>query len=88
MPTRQRAVDRGKALGARHVAELCREAEEVRLNANISYVAIGRALRISGWQAARILRGQSRNVSLVRLAEVLAVVGLELSARAFPAGTP
>ena len=88
MPARQRAVDRGKARGARLVVELCREAEEARLNANITYVAVGRALRISGWQAARILQGRSPNVSLVRLAELLAVVGLELSARAFPAGAP
>jgi hypothetical protein len=88
VPIRQRAVDRGRARGFYLVVELCREAEEARLGRNLTYVAIGRALRISGWQAARILRGQSPKVSLVRLAEVLAVVGLDLSARAFPGGVP
>jgi hypothetical protein len=65
-----------------------REAEAARLAHGTSYAAIGRALRLGPGQVARIMRGQSPDVSIVRAAQVLESVGLELSARAFPAGVP
>lgn len=65
--------------------DLCREAEAARLDAGLSYAAVGRWCRLSGWQVGRILRGESTSVSLVRLAEILAIVGLDLVARAYPA---
>ncbi len=39
-------------------------------------------------QVARICRGQSPNLSIVRAAQLLGALGLDLSARAFPAGMP
>jgi hypothetical protein len=54
----------------------------------LSFEAVGRAIGISGEQVARICRGQSRNVSIMRVAELLEVVGLELGARAYPGSTP
>lgn len=65
-----------------------REAETARIGHGTSYAAIGRALNLGSGQVARIFRGQSPDVSIVRAAQVLETVGLELSARAFPAGTP
>jgi hypothetical protein len=65
-----------------------RDAEGARLSRGTSYAAIGRALQLGSGQVARICRGRSPNVSIVRAAQVLEAVGLELSARAFPAGTP
>ena len=38
--------------------------------------------------ATRIERGETASVSLLRLAELCAVVGLDLSARAYPGGRP
>jgi transcriptional regulator with XRE-family HTH domain len=70
------------------VAELAREADDARLDRGLSFRALGRAIGISGEQAARICRGQSPDVSVVRLAEVLEVVGLELGARAYAGSTP
>jgi len=54
----------------------------------MSCAALGRALRLSGWQAARICRGQSPELSVVRLSQLCAVVGLDLAARSFPGALP
>jgi len=43
---------------------------------------------LSGQQVGRIERGLSPDVSIAVLCRLLAVVGLELSARAYPAGEP
>lgn len=67
---------------------LMREAEAARVAHGTSYAAIGRALRLGPGQVARIMRGQSPDLAIVRAAQVLAAVGLELSARAFPLGAP
>jgi hypothetical protein len=88
MPTRRgplaRGTDRGHAIGQ----ALMRDAEAVRLATGVSYAAIGRALGLSTGQVALILRGRSQNLSIVRAAQVLAAVGLELSARGYPGGAP
>ncbi len=55
-----------------------REAEDARLDRGLSYEAVGRALALSGEQVAPICRGESPEVSLLRIAELLEVVGLEL----------
>lgn len=81
-------VERGAARGRRIVAELCGETETVRSNCGLAYAELGRAVGLSGEQVARILRGQSPNVSLLQLAVLMAAVGLDLSARAYPAGPP
>ena len=85
MPVRQHVGDLGRARGRRLLVDLCREAEAARLAAGLSYAAVGRSSRLSGWQVGRILRGESTSVSLVRLAEILAIVGLDLVARVYPA---
>ncbi len=50
--------------------------------------AIGRAAGVSGSKVSRIERGRSPRVSVLDLARLLAVVGLELTARAYPGGQP
>ena len=65
-----------------------RDAEAARVAHGTSYAAIGRALRLSPGQVVAILRGQSPELSIVRAAQVLEAVGMELSARAFPVGPP
>jgi transcriptional regulator with XRE-family HTH domain len=68
------------------VHELCREAEVARIEHGTSFADLGRALGLGGGQVARICRGRSPRVSLMRLSQLFAVLGLELSARAFPSG--
>lgn len=65
-----------------------RDAEAARVASGTSYAAIGRALRISPTAVAKLLRRRVPNLSIVRAAQLLEAVGLELSARAFPAGPP
>jgi len=87
MPGRQRAVDRGTDR-ARHLRiEIGREIDRARLERGLGYAVVGRAMGMSGVQVARICRGQVPGVSLERLAQLCAVVGLELAARGYPVGS-
>jgi hypothetical protein len=65
-----------------------RDAEAARVASGTSYASIGRALRLAPAQVAQILRGRSPELSIVRAAQVLEAVGLELSAKTFPGGAP
>jgi transcriptional regulator with XRE-family HTH domain len=49
---------------------------------------VAKALGVSHSWVWRIEQGESTNASLLDLARALAVVGLELSVRAYPAGSP
>jgi transcriptional regulator with XRE-family HTH domain len=88
MATRERALDRGRDQGRRRIAELGREIRRARQAHGLSLTDVGRASQLSSAAVSRIERGIVPGVPLIRLAELLAVVGMELSARAFPAGGP
>lgn len=81
-------VERGRARGQRIVLDLSAEAEAGRLAAGLSFEELGRVVGLSGEQVARILRGQSPNVTVMTLSKLLGAVGLDLAARAYPAGPP
>lgn len=81
---RERARDRSRILRE----SLTQEARRARIGHGLSQEDVGRSLGMSGSQVGRIERGLSRDVSLERLVELLAAVGLELSARAYPTGRP
>jgi hypothetical protein len=83
-----RIADRGSARGRGLVVGLCRELENARIDRGLSYAALGRTLGLSASQVGRICRGQSPRVSVLRLAQLFTLVGLDLSARAFPGGQP
>jgi transcriptional regulator with XRE-family HTH domain len=70
------------------VSELAREMEQGRLEAGLTYEQVGRAAGLSRSQVSRVCRGIAPDLSITQAAELLAVVGLELSARAYPAGPP
>src|SRR4051812_2638911 len=86
MPTRETSLRRGTERGRTLVNQLCREAETARVERGTSFAEVGRAMRIGGTEVARICRGRSPAVSVIRLAQLFAVLGLDLSARGFPAG--
>jgi transcriptional regulator with XRE-family HTH domain len=88
LPARQRAIDIGSARGRAILAELAREAELARLEHGLSYASVGRAIGLDRTQISRICHGRSPGLSIVRAAQVLAVLGLELGARAYPGGRP
>jgi transcriptional regulator with XRE-family HTH domain len=75
-------------MGRRAVVELGEELHRARFAAGLSQVEVGRALGASHTTVGRLERGAVPGVSLVLLSRALAVVGLELGARAFPVGSP
>ncbi|MBI3750171.1 MAG: hypothetical protein HY263_00730 [Chloroflexi bacterium] len=86
MAARVHPTTKGRARGRSQLAELLGEANRARASAGLTQRAIGLALGISSWQVSRLLRGETEDVGLVRLTELLATVGLDLAARAFPNG--
>ena len=88
MGTSERAVDRGGRLGERTVAELGHEIHAARLARGWSQADVGRAVGLSGTRVSLIERGRVPRVPFMHLVRILAVFGLELSARAYPVGQP
>ena len=88
MGTSERAVDRGRRLGERTVAELGHEIHMARLARGLSQADVGRAVGLSGARVSLIERGRVPRVPFMHLVRILAVLGLELSARAYPVGQP
>ena len=70
------------------VRDLGRELRRARVEHGLSQDSVGHAVGLSDTEVGRIERGLIRTVSIVQLARLLSVVGLELGARAYPAGSP
>jgi transcriptional regulator with XRE-family HTH domain len=88
MGTKQRAADVGAERARSIVIDLGREIRLARTDHGLSQRAVGQAVGISASQVSRVERAQARCLSIRQAARLLAVVGLELSARAYPAGAP
>lgn len=88
MAIRRRPADRGRDRGRQTLAALATELRTARLDRGLSSTVVAAAAGISRSQYSRIERGLVRSVSIERIATLLAVVGLDLSARAYPAGQP
>ena len=88
MPSRERIVDRGTRRATTIVMDLGRELHQGRLQHGLSQEIVGQAVGMSDTEVGRIERGQIRHVSIVNLSRLLGTVGLELSVRAFPTGSP
>ena len=88
MGTKRRAVDIGTERGRSIVSALGSEIRLAREEHGLSQALVGRAVGMSASQVSRIERAQAKCVSIRQLARLLAVVGMELSARAYPAGPP
>ena len=70
------------------VGDLVREETTARRDRGLSLVDVGRAVGFSAAMGSRIERGLVPDVGLIRLSAMLSVVGLDLSARAYPGGSP
>jgi transcriptional regulator with XRE-family HTH domain len=88
MSTKQRASDIGSVKARTIAVEMGRELRQARLDHGLSQAVVAKAARSSRSQVGRIEAACAPRVSLTEIARLLAVVGLELSARAFPAGPP
>jgi transcriptional regulator with XRE-family HTH domain len=88
MPARERSIDRGRARGRIVAAEMCREIREARLDRGLDQATVARAVGLSRSEVSRIERGLVDGLTFDVAARLLSVVGLELSARAYPSGRP
>jgi transcriptional regulator with XRE-family HTH domain len=88
MAGRQRQAELGAARGRTIVADITGEARAARLAHGLSQADVARALRLSRSRYSRIERGLSPELSFQTASRMMAVLGLELSARAHPVGEP
>ena len=88
MTARDKAVDLGAQRARVIVIELGHEIRRARTDHGLSQTEVARAARTSRAQVSRLERGRVPKASVSELARLLAVVGLELSGRAYPAGKP
>jgi transcriptional regulator with XRE-family HTH domain len=70
------------------LSELTSEIRRARIDRGLDQSDVGRAVGLSAAQVSRIERGLTESVSVRHMAMLLAVVGLELSARAYPSDRP
>ena len=88
MGTRERPVERGTIRGRRVLSDLASEFRLARRRAGLSLRAVGEAAGVSGTAVWRFEHAHGSDSGVVAAARLLAIVGLDLSARAFPGGLP
>ncbi|HET7726174.1 MAG TPA: helix-turn-helix domain-containing protein [Candidatus Limnocylindrales bacterium] len=88
MARRPASVDRARVRGQELVVGLGREARLGRVDRGLSQDDVAAALGVDRSWVSRVERGRMDDVGLVAMSELLAAVGLELSARAYPAAGP
>ena len=69
-------------------AAMGQELREARFGAGLTQAAVGRAAGVSHCTVSRVEAGTDTSLTIDRAARLFATVGLDLSVRAFPAGTP
>ena len=88
MASRERPIDRGSRVGRAALETMGRELRIARTDRGLSCAAAGEAAGISGMEVSRIERAASSRVPVLTLARLAAVVGLDLSLRAYPGPSP
>lgn len=78
----------GRRRSERLARELTAEWRELRLGAGVSQSAVSRTVGISRSAYARLERGETAEIGLVRAAMITAALGGELSVKVYPAGPP
>ena len=88
MATRTRAIDVGSSKGRSSLARLTADIRAARTSSGLAQTDVARAMGLSRSQYGRIERGQSPLLSLLTASRLCAILGLDLSVRAYPAGDP
>lgn len=88
MVTRERRIDRGRRRAAHLRTAVGEELREGRLAAGLTLVEVSGLVGISHGELSRIERGAAPWVRLETLVLIAAVLGLDLSVRAYPVGDP
>jgi transcriptional regulator with XRE-family HTH domain len=85
---KERQRDRGTRRARASLAELGRELREARRAAGLRQVDVARFAGVSSSWVSQVERGMAADVSFRLLGVLLAIVGLDLSVRAYPGGSP
>src|SRR3954465_1289028 len=88
MPSGSRPFDRGTDRGRRLRFQVGTELRAARANRSLRLRDVCDAVGISVATGSRIERGLMEHVDVMLLARMCAVVGLDLSLRAYPGGDP
>lgn len=88
MASRERPAEVGGRRARQIIVQLGDELLRARLDRGLSQATVAAATGISRSEVSRIERAEVARVSVAVLSRLLAVVGLELSARAYPKGSP
>jgi len=88
MSTHEKPSDRGARRGRELLASAARELHQARVDRGLSLKEVGASVGLSESQVSRIERGLVAGTSIGQWAQLFAVVGLDLSVRAFAGGTP
>lgn len=88
MATSERAVNRGKRRSERAIRMLGEEYHEARLATGLSQQCVADRAGISRAFYGRIERGLVRDLSIIAGGKIAAVIGLDLSVRAYPGASP
>src|SRR5438445_9089706 len=88
MPSRERAVDRGRRRCRAAVRRVADDGRIARAGAGLSQADVGRAIDSSHARVGRFERGEIAYPNLEFLVSYCAVLGLDLALRTYPAGDP
>lgn len=88
MGVREKRADLGSRRARAILVDLGKELHQARVDHGLSQAVVAGAARTSRSQLSRIENGQVPGLQIAQIARLLAVVGMELGARAYPAGPP
>lgn len=88
MATVEHALSRGTRRASSIRDDLGAEVRRARIEHGLSQTLVARSARISRSQLSRIERGEAPRLTILVVCRLLAVLGMELSARAYPSGRP
>ena len=88
MASIERLLDRANRRADTAIRATGREIRIARQDRNLSLDKVGATVGLSASAASRIERGLTPEVSILRMAQLAEVVGLELSVRLFAGGSP
>ncbi len=88
MPVRRNLVDEAARRGRRQLSTVLNELRDGRGAAGLTQRSIGHAVGLSGKEIGSIERGELKDVGVIQLVRLGATVGLDVSVRTYPGGSP
>jgi transcriptional regulator with XRE-family HTH domain len=86
MANRERPRDRGVRIGRQELIKLGREARDARVQAGLTQRAVADSVGVHRSWVGSFEQGKAPGIGFQVVATILSVVGLDLSARAYPGG--